>query len=279
MTLGILPAQTSEDSKRLAIFKETADAAKSIGDKTGDPTAKALYANIISNLRPLRLDPARVVAEIKPGSNQFPVGVLVLLRTDYLKKDLIPMFKYHLKPGAIISGSFVVSKGVIILVERRESSFMKGMVLLHEAKHAANFLAKNQSFPTTEIEDPWDESNVHTFDSHLWRLIGGKPYENLLAREVTRLRAEFKKGGFPGFKELLAKKKTSGFALTEWHYPELGTIITPALSENEKKSRQTALSINAVFQMIDEDLGKGSQADMMKAGIMNYLNKVYGIYK
>jgi hypothetical protein len=273
----------SEDARRLAVVKEYTTAAKFVADKTQEYGAQYLYTNIVSLLHPLRMSSGKLEKIPTSGVplNNMPIAVMALLRNDYQKKDLPPLFKQHLEPNAKIGGGFTEVVLMITLIENDNSSLVKGMTLLHEAAHAANFLEKKA--PPRKEGDPPDvieETQVHIFEEKLWRLIGGQVYENLIVKEVARLRAEFKKQGFPGFKGLQTKERSKGFNVTFFAYPELRTLVVPSNGEHDMQARQGALVQSALFRMIDEEVPNvNHQADLTKATVMNYLHKLAGVYQ
>lgn len=282
---GLVTAQMqTEDARRLAVVKQYTDGAKFVCDKTGDGSAKYLYSNVISLLHPLRM--SRTFIEKIPRSggflNNMPIGILVLLQSDRQKKDLAPLFKQHLDPNTQIGGSFISTMGTIIIVENNDSSLVKGMTLLHEAGHAATFIEKKIPFPEIETEDLIEETKIHIFEEKLWRLIGGQVYENLIVKEVARLRANFKKEGFPGFKESKTRECSKGFSLESPPvYPELKTLVVLSTGESDMKSRQSALTESALFRIIEQDVpnNKDHQTDLTKASVIQYLYRLHRIYR
>ena len=277
-----LSAQTqNEDTRRLAVVRQYVDAAKFVCDKTKDGSAQGLYGNVIALLHPLRISSAFLEKIPRAGNpNPMPLGILALLQSDYQKKDLAPLFKQHLEPKAKIGGSFVSMVGTIIIVENDDSTLVKGMTLLHEAGHAATFLEKKIPFPKEETRDVIEETKIHIFEEKLWRLIGGQAYESLIVREVSRLRADAKKEGFKGFREIWTKGRVKGFSLKPIRYPELKNLVIPSTGEHDMVFRQGALSQSALFRMIDQDIPNvDHQADLTKASLMEYLHKLYGVYK
>jgi len=280
---GILSAQVqNEDARRLEVVRQYVDAAKFVCDKTGNESAKWLYASMVTMFHPLRITPHFAEKIPKPSGklNNFPLAILALLQSDYQKKDLAPAFKQHLDPKTAIGGSYSLVMGAVIVVENNDSPLVKGMVMLHEAGHAASFLEKKIPFPKEETPDVIEETQIHIFEEKLWRLIGGQTYESLIIREVARLRANFKKEGFKGFKEILKNAHTPGFSLKSFTYPELKNLVVPSTGEREMAKRQGALTQSALFRMVDQDVPEADhQADRVKASVVHYLHKIYGVYK
>ncbi len=274
--------EKSEDARRLAVVKEYVDAAEFVAKKTQEYGAQYLYKNVISLLHPLRISSTKLekIPTTGRAPNNMPIGILALLQSDYQKKDLAPLFKQHLDPKSQIGASFISVAQMIIVIENKNSSLVKGMVLLHEGAHAANFLEKKAP-PKESAPDVIEETQVHMFEEKLWRLIGGQTYENLIVKEVARLRADFKKEGFKGFKEMQTKERSVGFSLAPFvAYPELKTMIVPSTGEHDMLGRQGALIQSALFRMVDQEIRNvDHRADLTKASVMQYLHRLYGVYQ
>ncbi len=271
----------SEDLRRFAVVKEYVEAAKFVADKTQDPSTQWLYTNVTFLLHPLRIYSHYIEKIPTIGNvNNMPIGILALLQSDLQKKDLAPVLKQHLGPNVKIGGSFMDVAQMITVMENNHSVLVKGMILLHESAHAANFMEKKKPAQGGE-PDVIEETQVHMFEEKLWRLIGGQTYENLIVREVARLRADFKKEGFKGFKEVQTTQPSVGFHLNPFvAYPELKTLVVPSTGEYDMHAREGALVQSALFRMIDQDIPNvNHKADLTKASVMRYLHKISGIYK
>jgi hypothetical protein len=276
-----LAQSPSEDLRRFAVVKEYVEAAKFVVDKTNDASTQWLYTNVTFLLHPLRIS-SHYIEKIptKGNFNNMPIGVLALLQSDYQKTDLPPLLKQHLGPNVKIGGSFTDVAQMITIVENNDSTLVKGMILLHESAHAANFMEKKKPAQGGE-PDVIEETQVHMFEEKLWRLIGGQTYENLIVREVARLRADFKQEGFKGFKEIQTHEHSVGFKLKAFvAYPELKTLVVPSTGEYDMQAREGALVQSALFRMIDQEIPNiDHRADLTKASVMQYLHRISGVYQ
>lgn len=128
-------------------------------------------------------------------------------------------------------------RAVVIKNTDKISSELSGFNLGHEGNHALLFL-KNQNIRSRK-EFCEEERDTYEFE---FRLMASYPgYEQYISKEAARLASS-------------VKKTASGEILFPWsgkYHTELDGIFGPALSEYEKKGRETITWIDIVFHAID----------------------------
>lgn len=121
----------------------------------------------------------------------------------------------------------------------------KGILVLHEGMHAKVHSEENYDWHDPIVFSA-KERDTFVFQGDVMSKIGGKPFEEALQSKLEELErnvAEDDRGrvSFPGWGS----------------YDErLDVAFGPALSEMEKATRQTALWIDAVFQLFDRRYGE-----------------------
>lgn len=121
------------------------------------------------------------------------------------------------------------------------SSSLKGLLLLHEAKHAEIF-ETNQFRDGNELDHWLEEAAVFEFEFRLLRNLCGTPYDEMMDKTVARFIEEY------------GDKDDSGRTLPEPDTMDIRVvdeIFGPILSEREPSLRKSIVWMHATFRMLE----------------------------
>lgn len=225
----------SSEISREEIVSEWMSNAESIANKTHDPEAMG----VVSFLK----EKAVVAEPIKGGyrapsqTNDGTVFIMPLVEKD---KKIDEYYRSHIESRQTIANYSNEYRILQLNESIPTSGLWKGILLLHEGMHAKVHAEKQY-----EPEDPKTfsegERDAFIFEGRLMTLLGGESYKAALLKKLEELKEGIKEEGrdmrFPG-SGLYDNVLDEAFGL--------------ALSEREQDTRQTAVWINAVFQLFDE---------------------------
>lgn len=142
-----------------------------------------------------------------------------------------------------IAAAFTFSKtnrAIELSDERKLSLVFMGLSIIHEADHAFMVIEGNfLNAPTFKIYRALLEQNAYELQSQILESLGGLPYQQLLRKEMFRLRPNYIAEQFLAPDPSLNKI-------------DLAHIFGPAVSEQEEKYRATLLWANAYFRLAEE---------------------------
>lgn len=263
---------TPLDQKRIAIKKEWIAAAKKIYDQTQDPEAKMVVDAILPAMITAAPNPKGVMI-LEAAMPNAPWTYFVPL---FASDKQIPMFRKFIDNPHIFASYGPDVRGLTVREIDPCSQFWKGISLLHEAHHAGDTLFEPYDWKNPQIFAA-KERDVHNFENRLMAKIGGVAYNQLLQKEVARLRAELKKQGLNGVKRQAGPMTNYSLPNRTDYMPELDKILTPALSQMEKDARQTHFWIHAVFTLYEQDRG-GADGENGKAAFLFTVYQSEGIF-
>ncbi|MFH1078157.1 MAG: hypothetical protein V1745_02660 [Patescibacteria group bacterium] len=158
------------------------------------------------------------------------------------------------------------SDKVIVIRSERMSTVWKGLLLLHETKHAMSFAQK--PYDSNDLKQLcYEELATLEFHCRLMSEIGGETYARVLRAEVDRLR------GHPNTKIDSYPMK---FPDRSGYEPMLEKAFGPSESDLERSSRQTQVWVHAVFKLLEADYA-GSDKDDTKARFIWGFYRLLGI--
>lgn len=150
---------------------------------------------------------------------------------------------------------------VIALRSEPMSDVWKGVLLLHEGRHALSYSLTH--YDSADIRQLcYEERDTLEFQDRIVAKLGGETYANVLRAEIDRLRSQLAAAGLA----LETKMPPRG-----GYQPVLETAFGPAETDLERASRQTQLWTHAAFTLIDEDY-RGSDKEDFKA---HFIQGVY----
>jgi hypothetical protein len=141
------------------------------------------------------------------------------------------------------------------------SPLWKGILTLHEGRHAKEHVSRQYDVHDPELFSA-EERDTFIFQGEVMALIGGEAYQDALETKLKHL------------EENLVEEEGGRikFPSTGPYDSLLDEAFGPALSEHERQARQTALWIDAVFQLFDQHYGIESSA-VEKMLFMKHLYK------
>jgi hypothetical protein len=163
--------------------------------------------------------------------------------------------------------SFISQLKLIMLRPVPLSDAWRGVILLHEGRHA--LLASKGS----QSRDPWllplEERDTHNFQNRIVGKLGGEKYAQLLREEIDRQRSYTGNKHFPS---------GTRFVDIGSYQAGLDEAFGPAKSDIERVSRQTQVWMHAIFTLVDED-SSISDKQAYKAALMLKIYRAQGMIK
>jgi len=141
---------------------------------------------------------------------------------------------------------FLPDKRAIVLKSHiRVSPDWRGILMLHEGRHALEFLTRRYDWQDHETFCN-EERDTHEFNNLLIEKIGGPAYAAFVQSLSESIEAKIRQKGYsPG----------DIMMFREEHYPELDQIFSPALSTLERDFRESTVYIHAHFIMFERAFG------------------------
>jgi hypothetical protein len=240
----LLVAQNREGVRHIEVKKQWVEAARKVYTQTQDAEAKMLIDTILSAMvavAPVGKEAARVLEPSNP--NTFWTFFLSVSPEEMMfSKNVFAEYRPDIRR--------------LMVKDVPCSQLWKGLILLHEAHHArANFVypynwRDKRLFASSERD-------THNFQNRLMAKVGGSTYNRLLLKEVARLR-----------QEMMARVSARIPGQAVKYMQELDSVFGPALSQEERDTRQTHFWIHAVFVLIEQNKGQGLQAEDGKAAFL-----------
>lgn len=229
-------SMTTAFNEHKAVAKDWVDAlGREVVEKTKDPQAEEIFEMLRGNNEVVLPNDTGFSFNGKDIESE-PIRILPLLPSD--KQYTFPLWQRFFQSD--IAAAFVSDERVIVIKEDAlTSSVFKGLILVHEGNHALKYLKHPYTERSNKVFSE-EERDTHEFVARLMSMIGGAPYEQLLASEVRRMTAT-------------AKQTAEGmqFSPSGKYHDELDSIFGPALSDSEKYKREKLLWLDTVFHFID----------------------------
>jgi hypothetical protein len=259
MQIRKAPVIQEQIKYKAKIVKEWVSTVQKIVDVCSDNEARAVYQFMIDNIAvgiPFEEDDdIGIRTIIKPRSNLLKMVIFdeydyqTLLKWDFLNKEDV-VASYKPQSHAILIKDLKIVGDI--------SNIWKGIILLHEGRHAREFYRKPFDHKDEYLYSQ-HELETHIFQHRITSLLGGEAYLQILDREKKRI-------SYMSNNKHIVKNIVPECA----YYEEQEDIFGPTLSEREKNIRQLNLWINAYFLLIEE---KYSDAREQKIELIKKLYK------
>ncbi len=253
------PPLTPADSllliPRKIIFDDYLNSAQHIADTTGNQQAKT----IVNYLKTYGVISVLTGSTSKPleRKNGKVLPIIVIMKSD----SLTPQLRELIQTGA--RAFFDYSTSSIKIKETNEySSLFRGLLLLHEGKHAMDFYNSPYNAQNERLRVN-DEYNTYSFVNELLLSLGGKLYKNLLDETVLKLQSQ---RNIPDFPESAVLD-----VLQAPYNKELDVIFGKAENMEEEQIRQTWFAIHACFEFYDSEYPDKQTADTKKHVLIDFI--------
>lgn len=249
--------ETNRFKIRDRLFKDAQDVADVSGVQEAKEIVKFLKENsIISEPTP---EGVRIL-ESAQGPTWF--HFIPLIVGDDTKGELWESF--YSSHGSMGVANFLPdSRGMIIKSHLPMSHLWTGIILIHEGRHAREFLTRKYNWKEGKIYCT-EERDTHELQNQIMQKFGGEKYRTFVQKLAEEIEIILKAQGYRPGEAVISRTR---------NYPELNEIFTPALSELERDFRETSVWIHANFLAIEKTYG--AQAPEQKILFLNtlYLKK------
>ncbi len=251
--MATVPPQQSEASileadlerrmhERQSIKKEWISAAEEVVNKTGDPEAREILDFLKLNTITVEIldeEHSRILEDT--SKSEHLIYLLIVTEEDKAKNSKVRSGATDNINGIAI---FTPSPALMITVYPTEvSPTWRGITLLHEGFHARSWVLKPHNMEDRR-EYALEEVHAHEFQNRITSKLGGKPYEELLEKEISRIAAK---------QEPIEAEQPKAIVLVKVYGYETGldAIFGKQQSKFEEAFRQTSFFIHAEFTYID----------------------------
>lgn len=232
--------QAVDIEKRRQAAQTWADGMQAVVDKTQDPDAQSLLAGVLSGVAVAQPDAERYLVPVQ-GPKRPTILLIPLFAEDanisdtnqqiLAEKSSLAAYYTENIPGRIYFNADISL-----------TPLLKGILMLHEAKHAAFFEAK-QFREGNELDHWFEEVATFEFEFKLLEKLCGQHYEDYLAKML------------PVFVKEYDDIDGQGGVLPNIHSVDgsvLDEIFGPSLSEREQGFRRSIIWIDTVFKMFEQ---------------------------
>lgn len=222
---------------RKQIYNEYLNEAKAIIKATNDPEGKEVIQFIEKHSK-IYLPVAVGVRPLEPVDTMTKLAVVVIL-----KGEVVPGNNWNIVMSNVSAGA-MYNAGLTTIIMREDDSLslrLKGMMFLHEGKHARDnfFELHDAAIPEVLCKD---EAVAHMFQNNITAKLYGKPYAELLKKEIVRIKRDTDTSSAElGFYFPFALQYNTG----------LDAVMGPAASPREESARQIHFQLDAIFRFID----------------------------
>lgn len=253
----------SSSQQRLEHFNQFMSAAQLVCDKTKDKEADHMLAFLKKHSAYSPDLPAEMPSFNKQSLPAFNVYALE-------PGDQQEWAQSYLSDPYATANFHPAKQSMILRYADQYSPLWLGIMVLHETRHAYTYLAKHPDWAASWAETGnvdlqifcYDEAETHVFHGRLFREIGGKAYEDLLAEVIPKLEATAP----APLKEVFNQTSQTGvpkeYPNLTFVYPtraeieplklRLDAIFGPAESEREWFSRISLFAIDVNFVLADK---------------------------
>jgi len=233
-------AETVLERNRFALRTTWFKDAREVAEKTKNEEAKSIASFMEENsaLAEPDLQGSRFL-ETANGSLWF---ILVPIVVGDNSKG--PMWQaYYSKMGSGGVANFQPDvRAIVIKSHIKMTPTWRGIVLLHEGRHAKEFITRQYDWQDPETYCN-EERDTHDLQNLLVMGIGGEKYKTFVNTLAEEMEAELKEKGFSPGEASVSRSK---------NYPELDEIFSPSLSTLERDFRETSVWIHANFLMLEK---------------------------
>lgn len=245
------PRQAFEDSKesvakRVAVGNEWLAAINTLASLLRDSEADKI-ADFFNNHSTLSLPHSMGVQTISSAKKNPSFLFVPLLRGDEKKSS---RWESCVTAKHSVAQFLPDMKTLITHDDQATSPIWKGLILLHEGRHAYTYLTRPYDWKNEKLFC-YEERDTHEFQNRMASNLGSVPYQTLLEEEIERIKKELEgTGGVVGitFPDRIP-----------YHEAQEG-IFGKAESEFERSYRESSLWIHANFVLLEREF-KGDIAD------------------
>ncbi|MCA9348915.1 hypothetical protein KC878_02095 [Candidatus Saccharibacteria bacterium] len=244
--------QLEEIERRRRAAHEWATSIHKVVEKTNDVEAQDLLNGVLSGIAVGLPDPERHLIPVQ-GPEQ-PTVVLVPLFAD--DADINDTTRLIMNPNSSQAARYTENRPgrIYFNAEIELSPLLKGILMLHEAKHAEIYEA-NRFREGTELDHWHEEVATFEFEFRLLQELCGKQYKDLMEKEVQRFIEEYDdKDGRGG---TLPEPRSIDMTVVD----EVFGVIN---SERERHLRNSIVWMDITFRMFDKIYPDTSGRDKAK---------------
>lgn len=247
-----------EIERRRAAAQEWATSIHEVIEKTNDTEAQNLLNGVLSGIAVGLPDPERYLVPVQGPEK--PTIVLVPLFTD--DTDINDTTRLMMAPNSSQAAHYTenIPGRIYFNAEIALSPLLKGLLMLHEAKHAEIF-ETNQFREGKELDHWHEEVATFEFEFRLLQLLCGKQYEDSVEKEVQRFIEEYD------------DKDGHGGTLPQPHSIDT-TVIDEVLGatnlEREHHLRKSIVWMGITFRMFEKIYPDTAERDKAK-----FLRQIY----
>ena len=228
-----------EIERRTHSAQEWANSVNEVVEKTQDIEAKHLLNSVLSGIAVGLPDPERYLIPVKGPEN--PTIIFVpIFNSD---SEINNITKMMTSPNSSQAAYYTENRPGRIYFngEVAISSLLRGVLMLHEAKHA-QFFESNQFRQGNDLDHWYEEMATFEFEFKLLQKLCGESYDEIIDKSVARFIDEYD------------DKDGKGVTLPQAGSLDINAIeeiLGPSLSEREPALRKSIVWMNVVFRMIE----------------------------
>lgn len=241
LVMFLSPAQANKKAERDKIVREYLEAAKAIAEKTKDSEALKIYTFLKNNYI-LGTPHQKGVRYLDDAKTKTWVVIVPLLESD---KKVGKRWKNILESENSGANFFPDARMIVLKKTNNFSSIWKGLFLLHEGKHARDFITEPYDWENHKVYC-YKEAETHDFQNRIMSGLGGSKYKELLNKEMIRIE-NFVKSSGKNFDDVVVRIIS---------YPELSNAfgLKNFKSVFEKNAAETGFWVHAYFGLIETRL-------------------------
>jgi hypothetical protein len=244
MPLTSATPQLTDEAARRDAFKKWIRSTEELVGATQDKDARSVLEFVKSSA--LLAKPTRICAEFLEGGREGMTTHFAVIMLRQGDETVSPQWAEYASDHATAGAHYMPDEGLMIIKSNFEfSRFCQGLIMLHEGRHAQQFLTRHYDWksPRTFCEE---ERDTHEFQNRITSMKLGEAYSEYVIALTEEMTAELAKQGFkPG--EAHADRRRD---FTEFD------ALWPTKSRLERDFRDTSIWIHANFVMLDQTFGK-----------------------
>lgn len=237
------PEELVSEKNRFVLRATWLNDAKEVAEKSGDSEAMGIISFIEKNSALSEPTPqgARL---LESGNGPLWFSFVPIVVGD---DSMGPMWeKYYSPMGSGGVANFQPdARGLVIKSHIKMTPFWRGIILLHEGRHAREFITRQYDWKDTQMFCG-EERDTHDFQNRVTLKLGGKRYHDLVLSLAMDIEGKLKTKGYKPGQAVVHRSS---------HIPELEEIFTPAQSTLEKDYRESSVWIHANFLLLEQTFG------------------------
>jgi len=250
---------SGEIERRTQAAQEWVNGIYEVVEKTKDTEAQRLLNGVLGGIAVGLPDPEQYLVPVQ-GPEQPTIFIVPLFTSD---TDASEVTKMMMNPNSSLAAYYTENKPgrIYFNSEVEMSPLLRGLLMLHEAKHAEIF-ESNQFSKRHELDHWLEEVATFEFEFKLLQKLCGKSYEELIDESVARFIEEY--GDKDGQGGTLPRPGSIDIAAVD-------EVFGPSRSERERTLRKSLVWMDMVFQIFEQ--ADPDTAQMNKA---KFVRQIYG---